>query len=41
MRELHHGQAHLAERLLEPSRGGWALLGRLLIWSTRNNRRDD
>jgi hypothetical protein len=24
---------------LEESRGGWALFGRLLVWSTRNNRR--
>jgi hypothetical protein len=23
---------------LEESRGGWALFGRLLVWSTRNNR---
>lgn len=23
---------------LEESRGGWAFFGRLLVWSTRNNR---
>ena len=26
-------------RPLEESRGGWAFFGRLLVWSTRNNRR--
>lgn len=26
-------------RLVEESRGGWALFGRLLVWSTRNNGR--
>jgi hypothetical protein len=23
---------------LEESRGGWAFFGRMLVWSTRNNR---
>ncbi|HEX8225113.1 MAG TPA: hypothetical protein VF605_14945 [Allosphingosinicella sp.] len=41
MRHRHQGQARPAERPLEPSRGGWALFGRLLIWSTRNSRRED
>jgi hypothetical protein len=33
------GRAADIRNPLEESRGGWAFFGRLLIWSTRNNRR--
>lgn len=37
MRE--HVRANPVRVVLEGSRGGWAFFGRLLLWSTRNNRR--
>ncbi|MGZ8285190.1 MAG: hypothetical protein ACXW27_03380 [Allosphingosinicella sp.] len=39
MRERREGETFAARRPLEESRGGWAFFGRLLVWSTRNNRR--
>lgn len=37
MHERRQKQAFGIRRPLEESRGGWALFGRLLVWSTRNN----
>lgn len=39
MRDQWEVQAPALRRPLEESRGGWAFFGRLLVWSTRNNRR--
>ncbi len=39
MRQRWEKRALAARRPLEESRGGWALFGRLLVWSTRNNSR--
>jgi hypothetical protein len=38
MHERPQLQASGIRCALEESRGGWAFFGRLLIWSTRNNR---
>jgi hypothetical protein len=38
MHERRRGKAPDMRNPLEESRGGWAFFGRLLIWSTRNNR---
>jgi hypothetical protein len=38
MRQGLKKRAFANRRPLEESRGGWALFGRLLVWSTRNNR---
>lgn len=38
MRERWKEQGSAKLRPLEESRGGWAFFGRLLVWSTRNNR---
>ncbi len=38
MQEKRNGLV-FAARALEESRGGWALFGWFLLWSTRNNRR--
>jgi hypothetical protein len=39
MHDLRRRRASAVRRPLEESRGGWALFGRLLVWSTRNNHR--
>lgn len=39
MQERRREQASDMRHPLEESRGGWAFFGRLLVWSTRNNRR--
>lgn len=39
MNERLEARAFAIRSPLEESRGGWALFGRLLVWSTRNNRR--
>jgi hypothetical protein len=38
MQERALEQATGMRNPLEESRGGWAFFGRLLVWSTRNNR---
>jgi hypothetical protein len=39
MRGRSESRAFAIRRPIEESRGGWALFGRLLVWSTRNNRK--
>lgn len=39
MNERRQEQMSAIRRPLEESRGGWALFGRVLVWSTRNNYR--
>lgn len=39
MQRRRQGQAFGIRGALEDTRGGWALFGRLLVWSTRNNGR--